>query len=204
MIYNNIEAPITVYFDMDGVLAKYEREAYEPVDDPPFRRPDAHYFKNVEPDERAINLIRRFKTGSLLHNNIQYEVYISSSLFHKGSIAMEHYQDKLLWIKKYLPAWEYRFRPVFSCYRKTSVCLANRSFPYFKDSNTTVLHPYEVLIDDWHMELNEWRSLGGTAIKYCNGINNPDSYTGPVFDLDMSTDEMFQAIALAARCYSPI
>lgn len=40
------------------------------------------------------------------------------------------------------------------------------------------LTPYDVLIDDFNTNLEDWKEKGGTAIKYLNGENSRESWNG--------------------------
>lgn len=37
---------------------------------------------------------------------------------------------------------------------------------------------YHILIDDFNPNLRNWEAAGGTAVKYINGLNSPESFNG--------------------------
>ena len=56
----------------------------------------------------------------------------------------------------------------------------------------------DVLIDDYNKNLEDWREHGGLAVKYLNGINSADSFSGPIIDQMMSADDIVDML-LAIR-----
>ena len=94
------------YFDMDGVLAQYEREAYT-GDKPLWLQPNKHYFLNVKPDMRALSVIdllwSYIRTGRQ-GLSPDSQIYIVSSISNKnGAIFNEQFHDKLKWIAEKIP-----------------------------------------------------------------------------------------------------
>jgi 5'(3')-deoxyribonucleotidase len=162
------------YFDMDGVLAKYNRAAYD-GEPPLFLQKNAHYFGEIEPDQKMIEVMYRLYT---MFQNTEHNLYILTSLPITSAIFNEHFHDKISWVQKWLP-----FIKVQNIY--ISVTSKRDAIEFIKG---TTLDKNEILIDDYNPNLEEWRDAGGIAIKYCNGINSPDSFDGPIVHQDWDID----------------
>lgn len=164
---------MTIYFDMDGVLVKYDRSAYQ-GQEPLFTVKGGRYFRKLEPDERAV---RAFQ----LLSQREQPLRILSSLTNIGSIFLEQYADKKAWIAEHLPGFENEdtFIPAITNKRNIAEFMLKRK-----------LTINDVLIDDYNPNLDEWRNNGGLAIKYLNGINSADSFSGPIIDLDMTPEQI--------------
>ena len=67
----------------------------------------------------------------------------------------------------------------------------NDAVEYIKDHELT---RDDILIDDYNKNLTEWSQKGGTSIKYCNGINNPDSFEGIKLYYTESVQKMFHKL----------
>lgn len=199
-----------IYFDMDGVLAKYERSAYLPLDQAAidklpkkievkgedeirlFEIPGRHYFRYVKPDNRIINvlshLIEDNKYGMYKQN---VTVHIISTLSKKGSLFVEQYNDKVAWIKEHIPNMPTsEFYPALGEKRDIAILLRNHK-----------LDPSDILIDDYDVNLNSWRNAGGMAIKYLNGTNSLTHWKGPYFDQSMTSSDMIDMLRTIANSY---
>lgn len=152
------------YFDMDGVIAKYEKDAYV-GENPRWLRKNEHYFLNLEPDRKILEFI------DLLHQRCRYtgdNIYILTSLPVNGAIFNEHFHDKISYINKWLPYIDINHILI-------SVTSKRDCVEYIHDHNIT---ENDILIDDFNLNLTDWELAGGKSVKYCNGINNPDSFDG--------------------------
>ncbi len=160
----NRSVHVNFYFDMDGVLALYDRKAYE-GDNPIFMRPGGHYFRDLPYDAVAFALFNYLNEHAKEFNA---SVYILTSV-PGGNIFNEHFHDKIIWLQKNFP--NIRIEQVLF-----SVTNKNDTVKYIKNRS---LQARDILIDDYNNNLVQWQKSGGTAIKFCNGINNPDSFNGP-------------------------
>lgn len=172
--------PKNYYIDMDGVLALYDRDAYR-GNDPLFLRKNQHYFRNLKPDRKALELVDR------LHHNSRYtgdKIYILTSLPMNNAIFNEHFHDKIEWLAEWLPYIAIGDILI-------SVTSKRDAVEYIHDHTLTA---DDILIDDYNKNLVEWRDAGGTAIKYCNGLNDPTSFKGEVLYFPDSVDTIIDHI----------
>lgn len=152
------------FFDADGVLFLYERDAYV-GENPIWLQKNRHYFKNLEPDRKMMEIMDR------LHNLCRYtgdEVYILTSLLYNGTIFNEHFHDKISSYHKWFPYIDIDHIIISTGSKRDAVEYITNN-PISED---------DILIDDYNKNLKEWDCAGGTSIKYCNGINDPKSFNG--------------------------
>lgn len=187
---------IHIYFDMDGVLAKYDRNAYK--EDPVtherlFETKNKHYFRYVPADDKMTNVL--FHLTNKMHNQkseIEIKTHVISTLSKKSSAFIEQYDDKVAWLGeniKNFPTKE--FYPALGEKRDIAVLIRGKKL------NTT-----DILIDDYNVNLKSWRDAGGTAIKYLNGVNSAESWDGPHIDQAMSSSEIIRVLEILARANS--
>lgn len=173
-----------VCFDMDGVLVKYERDAY--VGDNPRYMQDG-YYRTCEPDENGIRLIE------YCMKMIPLDTFITTSVRsdHRNQMIL----DKLAWIDKYIPEFDIGTRFIANSFLDKSAL--------FEHLRMASLNRKDILIDDYNPRLFNWDMRGGTAIKYLNGINSPESWHGAVLDCrygDIGAEAMFLQIVEATVC----
>lgn len=187
---------IHIYFDMDGVLAKYDRNAY--MEDPEtherlFETKNKHYFRYVPADDKMTNVLFHL-TDEIHHqkSGIDIKTHVISTLSKKSSAFIEQYDDKVAWLRdniKNFPTEE--FYPALGEKRDIAVLIRGKKL------NTT-----DILIDDYNVNLKSWRDAGGTAIKYLNGVNSAESWDGPYIDQAMSSSEIIRMLEVLARANS--
>ena len=84
-----IDPKITIWCDMDGVIAVYEPEGFK-GDNPPFLIPNSHYFRHCTPDNRIIQALK------LLHEIYHVKIKIISNVLptlkneHTNGIQNSH------------------------------------------------------------------------------------------------------------------
>lgn len=166
------------WFDMDGVIVKYEPSAYK-GNDPPYLRKNAHYFASLTPDAKMIEVTKRLQTELAADDNI----YILTSVSPLGELFAEQVKDKKNWLRTYAPHidTDTSFFPSVSNKRDMAALLT---------CSVDTLSKYDILIDDYNKNLELWREYGGTAVKYLNGINSPHSWSGHKLMPDISADEI--------------
>ena len=170
-VTRNDAVHVNYYFDMDGVLALYDRKAYQ-GDDPIFLKPGKHYFRSLPRDEIAWMIFNYLNSHA---EELNASVYILTSL-PGGDIFNEHFHDKILWLHEQFP--NIRIEQIL-----ISVTNKNDTVKYIKNRS---LQKRDILIDDFNRNLNQWLKSGGTAIKWCNTINDPYSFSGPRCNLKAS------------------
>lgn len=174
-----------IYFDMDGVLVRYDRSAYT-GSEPVFKKLGAHYFRTQPADERMLQAF--CKLVNIAAESDDVNVRVLSSLVNTGSLFLEQYRDKQAWLKEHAPDFDPSgFVPAITDKRSVAEFLTGRS-----------LTVNDVLIDDYNKNLEDWREHGGLAVKYLNGINSADSFSGPIIDQMMSADDIVDML-LAIR-----
>lgn len=156
-----IDPKITIWCDMDGVIAVYEPEGFK-GNNPPFLTPNSHYFRHCTPDEKIIQALK------LLHEIYHVKVKIISNV--DKTLKNEHTNDKEKWLKQHLP-----FLDTDDDFK---AIIVPKSDYVMKIKKTKELTSKDVLISDFNNDLKPWFAAGGTAIKYANGINNPHSHNG--------------------------
>lgn len=171
------------YFDMDGVAVIYDRNAYKGKN-PIWLRKNQHYFRNLEPDRKILEVM------DTIHQQSRYTsetLNMLTSLPMNGAIFNEHFHDKILWNRDWLPYLDINNILI-------SVTSKRDAVEFIHDHALT---KDDVLIDDWNKNLVEWKLAGGTAIKYCNGLNSPDSWDGPVIYNYMSAKDIVKVLRAA-------
>lgn len=154
------------FFDMDGTLAVYEREAYEPFGNHPWyeKLRGTHYYRTLAPHTDMVNLVKRHLRK---HPD---RVWILTSIDHIPNMDFyEHAADKVMWVQQYLP-----------CLLPDHFLVVRSRHPEGKETKSKVavralgrpLLETDHLYDDYNPNLEEWRAAGGRPIKVINGINH--------------------------------
>lgn len=141
-----------LFFDMDDTLAKFSTPNWMNEVN------NEGYFKELDPlpflDE--VN-----KLAALCPEN----VYILSACINNPYCK----PDKIEWLKKHLPA-AMKEHVFFS--------KVGKSKPNYVKYRFKKIDKYDILIDDYSKNLEEWEAAGGTAIKFKNdhNVSNPNKY----------------------------
>lgn len=77
-------------------------------------------------------------------------------------------EEKIEWLKKYLPEAK-KENVIFTKYGE---CKPEK----VKEKLQRDLNIYDILIDDYSLNIKEWESYGGTAVKYKNRFNTADPH----------------------------
>lgn len=145
-----------IFVDMDGTLAKWNNVAFEDL----YKQ---GYYRNLQPDKAIIDEIKLFI-------EMGFDVYVLSAYLpdvkdeKTGNVLTQSYalEEKTEWIKEYLPELE-KNNAIFVPY-------GTNKAEYLKE-NYSPIYSSDYLLDDYTKNLDEWKSYGGTGIKYRNGIN---------------------------------
>lgn len=89
--------------------------------------------------------------------------------------------DKIVWLKKYLPA-AMKEHVFFS--------KVGKSKPNYVKYRFKKIDKYDILIDDYSKNIEEWEAAGGTAIKFKNGhnVSHPENYKYIISDFSELMD----------------
>lgn len=192
---------INIYFDMDGVLALYERHAYPP-ESQLYCTLGKHYYRSVKPDKKMIRVfIALIKIDTLrdFNENVskidKIRMHILSSLTNRGDVYLEQMNDKKDWCRKHIDA---------SPTKNYNMHFAGSNKRYIGEalSDNRKLSRKDILIDDYNKNLQEWENAGGTAVKYCNGINSPDTWKGFCITENMTEDEIVNFLIAICTSYN--
>ena len=168
-----------ICFDQDGVLAAYERDAYN-FDDPegPKFLQDG-YFRTLKPNIVAINLLE--KCIEMCPNDT-YIITSIPNVPNKNKIIM----DKLFWITSYIP--KFNIGTQF-------IAPTDSKMTFIEWIRGSAITDKDILIDDYNPNLYSWMARGGTAIKYINGINHQETWVGDSLDGVMfDADNLFKLL----------
>ena len=150
-----------VWFDMDGVLNRYDRSIYR-GEKPLYLKKGLHYYRNAPADSTALKMLKY--VSSL--RGVQYRII---TCLPDGEIFYEHLLDKKYWLSQNAPYAEDR---LVSCIEDKYGCaeavLGSRDFAKYTN----------ILIDDFNSNLLNWQESGGISIKYLNGVNSGESWGG--------------------------
>lgn len=151
------------YWDMDGVLAVYNRDMFT-KEEPKWDDLGVHCFRDVKRDEFAHNVLENL--SSILSD----EMNILTSVSNRSSdVTNEQIFDKMYWLSV-------NYKMISLCNFMCCVSGKNNIVSKIKGMN---LSKSDILIDDWNKNLFAWQNAGGTAIKWLNGINSEESWPGP-------------------------
>lgn len=178
---------MNIYIDMDGVIVKYERAAYQ-GDDPQFLRPGLHYFRHLNPDVRMIHVVKR------LQEETNHRINILTCVYNQGSMFLEQANDKKEWLDEHCPFLQTDKQLMVVSSEKRLLVEFIKATDGKRRIAGHILTADDILIDDYNNNLWDWQNSGGTAVKYINGINDPASFRGINLDLAMTSDQIFDLI----------
>ena len=180
----------TFWFDMDGVIAKYNLSDYE--GDNPKWLSERNYFATRPVDHKAVAVLNALAEEHDCHIISKIGLGLNSSI----SYDEVHFQAKNVWLSKYLPREHFPMTKrhfVSSHVSKAAVARLILKRP---------LTHTDVLVDDNNTNLEDWKRAGGAAYKYGNGINDISSWDGASSTEAMSKRQIVQElIFLAALPY---
>lgn len=128
------------FFDMDGTLAVFQKLAtFERLLEP-------NYFLNLPPIENVV------ATAKAMAKKDDIEVFVLSCYLTESATALK---EKKKWLDKYLPEIDKEHRIFVPCGKRKS--------DYIPEPTEQ-----DILIDDYHVNLNAWH---GVPVKAFNGVN---------------------------------
>lgn len=141
----NIVVVSRLFVDMDGTLAAFRKvTALEEL----YER---GYFSGLRPQENVVTAIRR------LARDPSVQVYVLSAALFDSHYALD---EKNSWLDRYLPELGREQRIFVPCGESKALYISSH------------LCPEDILLDDYTVNLEDWRMHGGTGVKLLNGINH--------------------------------
>lgn len=168
------------YFDMDGVLAIFQDCRHLPLERKPFMKEGSHYFLHRMPDYKALEIFQTLygpavpgASAKILTRLLDEDDHITPEL------RREWWTDKRAWVLANTTGVD------------TSKCFiaSGPDKGRILDHVPLRLRKYHVLVDDYNPNLRNWQSAGGTAVKYINDLNTPESFDGPCLMKSWSADK---------------
>ena len=133
-----------VFFDMDGVLARYRQVPYEEM-------LKEGFFAELDPQEEALEALKSLARDPGL------EVCVLSAVIGENPYALG---EKKRWLAAQLGEDLLNVKSFFP------LCGTSK-----RDAVPGGVRPTDILIDDYNMNLNDW-GRQAVPIKYLNGIND--------------------------------
>lgn len=181
-LLTNSKPTVNIFFDMDGVLAEYEPEAYQEIDNqrPAYIDKKKHYYLHVKPDEYMLALTQTLATKLRIQHKVKANLIPITRLHPTPHVGMYQKRDKEKWLKQYYPHLD----PLCSCisFDKNNDSFRNTKAGTLESFYGKILSETDILIDDYNNELENWQIANGTAIKYLNRVNSADSWEGVYFN----------------------
>lgn len=135
---------VRIFIDMDGTLAEWKNVK---SNDELYQK---GYYETLKPNKYILN-----ETKKLIEEG--KDIFILSSFLSDSNYALS---EKNKWLDKYLPE--------LSSDKRIFVPYGEIKYKYIPNEITV----NDYLIDDYTKNLLDWKTAGGTAIKFLNGINH--------------------------------
>lgn len=172
----------TIWFDMDGVLSEYDHSDYIGTI-PNYKKP--HYFLTRPVNTKMKQLF--IKLAESKHTDL-HQLGIISKVQPEVSKFIEEASDKKSWVQKHIfsyikKPYNMPYPPLFTGQNesKAKKVMSHLGRP---------LTQYDILIDDYNSNLEDWVAHGGTAIKY--GLGDKESWKSYSFTDQTTVDEMLR------------
>lgn len=139
-----------LFVDMDGTLAVWKQAAcFENLLQP-------GYFRDLPPYQTVLDAVK-----ILCNTKPELDVYALSAFMPENPYAVS---EKNAWLDAYLPEINSEHRIFVACGNSKARAAANRL-------KTPCIDSSFVLLDDYSVNLHEWKANRGRCIKLRNGIN---------------------------------
>lgn len=151
------------WFDKDGVLAKYDYALYESEAGAPapWLVRNAHIYRHLDEYE---NMAAAFRSlYARYHNKSEKDCVLRPRVLTSvsdGLTLSEHVLDGMYWCEQHL---HLKAKDFYAC------AVAKESIPVSLKREIT---KFDVLLDDYTPNLENWQKAGGTAVKVVNEINS--------------------------------
>lgn len=139
-----------LFIDMDGTLAAWQQAAcFEDL-------LQENYFRDLPPYQTVVDAVR-----ILCNAHPELDIYALSAFMPENPAAVG---EKSEWLDVYVPEIDAAHRIFVPCGESKAAAAANRlKMPCIDKSF--------VLLDDYSVNLHDWKENGGGCIKLRNGIN---------------------------------
>lgn len=139
-----------LFIDMDGTLAVWKQATcFEDLLQP-------GYFRDLPPYQTVLDAVK-----ILCNTKPELDVYALSAYIPENQYAVS---EKNAWLDAYLPEIDSEHRIFVACGSSKARAAANRL-------KTPCIDSSFVLLDDYSVNLHEWKANLGSCIKLRNGIN---------------------------------
>lgn len=139
-----------LFIDMDGTLAVWKQATcFEDLLQP-------GYFRDLPPYQTVLDAVKILCT-----TKPELDVYTLSAYIPENQYAVS---EKNAWLDAYLPEIDSEHRIFVACGSSKARAAANRL-------KTPCIDNSFVLLDDYSVNLHEWKANRGSCIKLRNGIN---------------------------------
>lgn len=148
-----------LFIDMDGTLAAWQQAAcFEDL-------LQENYFRDLPPYQTVVDAVR-----ILCNAHPELDIYALSAFMPENPASVE---EKYGWLDVYVPEIDAAHRIFVPCGESKAAAAANRlKMPCIDKSF--------VLLDDYSVNLHDWKEKGGSGIKLLNGINGSiGTWKGP-------------------------
>lgn len=156
---------LTIYFDMDGVLANFDKRCKEIGTATPWLDTKG-FFRDLQPIGTPNDTIQ-------LLQQLGYTVHVLTKVDNRGAIGQQRAVDKLNWIREHIPS--------LSINNAIIVPIDEDKTSYIKSDLST-----SVLVDDYKVNLLQWQDMGGISVKFGNKFKNTRNYfqiVGDIFNI---------------------
>ena len=186
----------TIWFDMDGVLARFDKELYLNPDGsiitPPFYETfeGRQKFLEFQPDPLMVSVFNKLMQSPSVLLGIISNLPMNPDGMKEEQIQHAIRENKLTWLHRYL-------KPMYKTTVSHPLMFPNENVPkaiVIENYLGRKLTKSDILIDDYNKNLRFWEAKGGTGVKYLNGNNSHDSYDGSKLHYTESPEEVIREI----------
>lgn len=165
---------ITVWADMDGLIVEYIAKDFRDKEQT-WKKPG--YFYTLKPDKEIVKLFRALThiKDRRTKSSFVKRVNVLTTILPEKPFNTYQHDDKVRWMDKYVFSKLGRKAKYYTKF-------TTHGLPKPKTAERILgrkLTKNDLLLDDWNGNLIPWREAGGTAVKYINGLNSPDTWDGP-------------------------
>lgn len=168
-----------LFIDMDGTLAAWQQAAcFEDL-------LQENYFRDLPPYQTVVDAVR-----ILCNAHPELDIYALSAFMPENPAAVG---EKSEWLDVYVPEIDAAHRIFVPCGESKAAAAANRlQMPCIDKSF--------VLLDDYSVNLHDWKEKGGSGIKLRNGINGSiGTWKGPSVSRFNTPETLATLICRAAK-----